>query len=121
MQKSRYKPEEAISTVLELMSEGASKTEVASALGVSRQTLYDWCDPAKTNYHADFKAAVELGETHSQAWWEKQSRTNLHNKDFNGGVYNFMMKARFGYSDAPQQAQAGFVINWPLGKSKLDR
>jgi DNA-binding XRE family transcriptional regulator len=120
MQITRYKPDEMIPVVIDLMKEGASKIEVAAELGVSRQTLYDWCDPAKTNYHADFKSAIELGETFSQAWWEKQSRLNLHNKDFNSGMYNFMMKCRFGYTDT-QQSQAGFVINWPLGKSKLDR
>lgn len=79
---------------IELMAEGASKIEVAVGLGISRETLYDYC-----NKYPEFSDAIKKGESLSEGWWTRQGRINLHNRDFNTGLWFINMKNRFGWRD----------------------
>lgn len=56
-------------TTIDLMSLGASKTQVANDLSVCRKTLYNWSKTIPS-----FAEAIEFGETASQAYWEKMMR-----------------------------------------------
>lgn len=81
--------------LLKLMSEGASYTEVASMMGVWRETLYHWRDR-----HEEFKEAMELGAQLAESWWEYQGRRNIGNKNFNATLFMMHMQNRFGWSRA---------------------
>lgn len=86
-------------SVLKLMSEGYSITEVIAELGVSKSTLYRWA-----NEHKEFKEALQLGIEYAQAWWEKLGREFVVSevrspRKINLGLYVFVMKNRFGYRD----------------------
>lgn len=49
---------------------------------------------------------MEYGRTLSQAFWEKQARVNLANKQFNSSLYAFYMKNKFGWAEKVEtQAQ----------------
>lgn len=61
-----------------MMSDGQSIVEVAAQFKVDRKTILRWI---KT--YPDFKEAVDLGLTLSQAWWEEQGRINLNDSSFN--------------------------------------
>lgn len=81
--------------VIELMAEGASKTEVAARLGLgSKQMLYDYCKK-----YPQFQDAVKKGELLSEAHWEKEARINLYNREFNSTLWYMNMKNRFKWSD----------------------
>lgn len=86
-----YKPEYC-DKVIELGREGASKAEMAHALGASRQTLDNWAAA-----HPEFLDAVKEATELSQGWWESQGRKATFGAmpGFNATSYIFNMKNRF--------------------------
>lgn len=90
---TKYKPE-FCSKIIEMMSEGASKKEVAASFGVSRQNMLAW-----EKIHPEFGEAVTRAEELCEAWWEKQGRINIHNKEFNHVLWYMNMKNRFSWRD----------------------
>jgi hypothetical protein len=102
---TEYNGEEHCKIAIDLMSEGASITEVAAEIGVERKTLYNWMDK-----HPDFLHAIKRGEELSQAWWEKQGRTNLKDQAFSYTGWYMNMKNRFKWSDRLSTEQAVTVL-----------
>lgn len=80
--------------VLSHMAEGASKKEIIAELGIGSQLFYDLAEREE-----EFSNTIKKGTELSEAWWEKQGRTNLHNKSFNSTLWYMNMKNRFGWSD----------------------
>lgn len=84
--------------VIELMSEGASKTEVSAALGIHWDTFCDW-----QRNNVEFSYAIKKGEKLSEAWWQRIARENLiaHPKgpQLNATLWYMNMKNRFGWRD----------------------
>lgn len=78
--------------VIELGREGASKAEMAFALGVARNTLDNW---AAT--HPEFLSAVKEAVSLAQGWWEAEGRKAVFGAKpgFNATAYIFTMKNRF--------------------------
>lgn len=86
-------------TAIELMEEGASKTEVCAALDICWDTMIDWCNTESTRFKPAFSEAIKKGTRLSQAWWEKQGRKNLSEPKFNYIGWFMNMKNRFRKSD----------------------
>lgn len=84
--------------IVEIMKDGASIEEVAAEFGVTKVTLYEWCDK-----HVEFFNAKKRAEELSKAWWVKQGRTQLGNKDFSYTGWYMNMKNRFKWSDRQEQ------------------
>jgi len=82
------------SKIVDLMREGASKTEVAALLDISRDTMNRW---EKDN--EEFSDAIKRGSELSQAWWELQGRIALRDKSFSYTGWYMNMKNRFGWKD----------------------
>ncbi len=102
-----------LETTIALMSQGASKVEVAAELGITRDTLYEW-----VGSNEEFSDTIKMGETLSQAWWEKKARLSLDGGQFNTALWFINMKNRFGWQNTPQTnnqggeiAQVPFVVN----------
>lgn len=89
-----------------LMNAGASKVEVAAELGIHRDTLHEWC---KSNL--EFSDAIKRGEFRSQAWWERQGRISLKDKEFNSTLWIMNVKNRFreDWSDKTEVNHTGAV------------
>lgn len=80
---------------IELMREGASRTEVAAELGMgSRDTIPKYCEK-----YPEFDSAIKKGKLLSQSWWEKKGRKNVDNKEFNSTLWYMNMKNRFKWRD----------------------
>ena len=90
---TKYKSEYC-EKVVELMSKGMSKNEVAANLGVDQVTLYNWADK-----HIPFFKAIKRGEQLSLAWWESEGRRSLREKEFNHVLWYMNMKNRHGWRD----------------------
>ena len=62
-----YRPEYC-DEVIKLMKEGFSFAACAGAIGVSRDTLYEW-----TKVHPEFSDTKSIGDAATQFWWERRN------------------------------------------------
>ena len=89
---TKYRPH-FCNKVIDLMAEGASKKELAIELGVSPWSVSDW-----EKRHPEFHQAIRIGEMLSEAWWMREGRRNIHNKEFNAVLFMMNMANRFGWT-----------------------
>ena len=87
--------------VIELGRQGFSECEISAEINVPRTTMRSWCD-----VHPLFSSSLTRAKELEQAFWEKEARTNLKDKDFNANLWNKSMSARFKaeYGDKLQLA-----------------
>lgn len=79
-----------------------------SKISVSRATIYKWVEK-----FPEFAEAKEIGEAHSQLFWEKLAIDHVVTADkvsLNASVWIFNMKNRFGWRDK-QKDEADVVVN----------
>lgn len=91
-------------TVVELGGQGKSHAQIAAALGVSRQSLYEWA-----SVHPEFSVAITHARDLALAWWEDQAQTNLATSGFNASLWSRSMAARFpaDYTERKQTELTG--------------
>jgi hypothetical protein len=94
--------EEYCQLAINLMSEGASITEVAAECGVWKSTIYEWIGK-----HPEFSDSIKKGMELCEAWWEKQGRANLNSKEFQAALWYMNMKNRFKWADKQQIEHSG--------------
>lgn len=86
--------------------QGMGRAEMAAELGITRQTLNEWCS---TN--PEFSDAVKRALDLSQAWWERKGREGAIGMvdGFNATGYIFQMKNRFRdeWSDTHKTEHSG--------------
>lgn len=108
---SKYDPNYC-GKVVSLMSKGLSKDAVAGKLGISRDTLYEWCQT-----HEEFSDSIKTGEAKSRYYWEKIGIDGMLGKvkGFHPAVWIFIMKNRFGWRDNLniQQEKAEMIQTMP--------
>lgn len=85
--------------IIDLMKNGASIVEVCVELGISRETFYDWKNPNSERFNQNFSDTVTRGMELAEAWFEKQGRLNLSNREFNARLFQFISGNRFGWSE----------------------
>ena len=95
--------------IVALMSEGASIVEVAAEIGVSRETIYQRCDPQSPYYDSEFSDTIKKGKELCEAWWMSTGRKALKAKDFNAALWYMNMKNRFGWSDSQKVEHTGAI------------
>lgn len=117
---SKYDPEKMIPRLLELMSGGASIVEVCANLGISRPTFYAWLDDEGKK---EFKEAFEAGELLSQAWWEREGRIALRDREFNSSLWYMNMKNRFNWADKQELMgkNGGAIETREIGEEEADK
>lgn len=92
-----YDPSWMLVVVLCLMGAGASKVELVAALGITEETLSDWCKVESDRYKPIFAETVALGERLSAGWWQQCGRQRVGDKNFNTVLWTFNMANRFGW------------------------
>ena len=104
---TKYRPE-MCQSVINLMKEGASLIEVAADIGINADTLHTW---RKSN--TEFSDAVKIGMQLSEAWWMREGREALRDRDFNYTGWYMNMKNRHGWADkVEKKEQHDIHISW---------
>ena len=81
------------------MAEGASLVEVAAEIGINRDTIYERCNPDSPTYDKEFSDTIKKGKELCAAWWEREGRKGLKDKQFNATLWYMNMRNRFGWHD----------------------
>lgn len=81
-------------TIEKMMSEGAGRDEVTAELGISNDLFTRFFKEEK-----EFSEAIKRGVEKCYAWWLKQGRVNLQNRQFNYVGWYMNMKNRFQWRD----------------------
>ncbi len=84
-----YKPEYC-GQVIELGKAGKSVVQMACALDVHKDSLYEWA-----KVHPAFSDAFTRARQHSQDWWETKGQGGLETSGFNASLWSRSMAARF--------------------------
>lgn len=93
-------------TVLALMSNGASQAEVKAKLSLSNDLF-----SRLIKDEIEFSETIKKGMLLREAWWEKKGRENLENKNFSPVLWYMNMKNRFGWKDKQEVEHSG-KISW---------
>lgn len=91
---TKYEPDYIIPIMDNLMKLGANIEEVCAELDIHKDTFYEWI-----KVHHEFSDAVKIAKQYSEAWWLKNGRENLTNKDFSPTLFYMNMKNRFNWAD----------------------
>jgi hypothetical protein len=112
-------------TVIELMSEGASKAEVCLELMCDFNSFLNW-----QKEYPDFLQAVKRGTSLSKGKWEQMGRKAAFGDldGFNATSWIFNMKNRFGkidelgerWSDKQEVDHSGGIALTDMGDEELD-
>jgi len=86
---TKYKPEYC-ERIIELGKQGYSYAEIAADLEVDKASLYDWAAA-----HEEFSTALRAAKTYEQAWFEREARSNMKNRDFNANLWYRSAASRF--------------------------
>jgi hypothetical protein len=92
-----YKPEYC-DKLVKHMAEGFSFEAFGGVVGCAASTLYVW-----EKLHPEFKDAKREGVSKSMQFWELTLKAGILGriKGFSASCLIFLLKNRFGYSDAP--------------------
>lgn len=80
--------------LIEFYRQGYSDAEVAAEMKITVKEYYSQIAENQT-----FAKLVEFGRTLSLAYWEKQARLNINNKQFNTPLWAFYMKNKHNWAD----------------------
>lgn len=88
--------------MIKLSKQGASIVELSVELGICRDTFY-----ALSEREPKFSDTVKICKQYCEAWWMKQGRTQLENKDFSYTGWYMNMKNRFKWTDRQETTHEG--------------
>lgn len=86
---SDYRPE-FCDLLPELGRQGKSVVQIACALDVHKDTIYEW-----VKVYPEFSDAFTRARQLSQDWWESKGQAGLDSGGFNASLWSRSMAARF--------------------------
>jgi len=100
--------------ILALYSKGCSDYETMFEMRLhSRLFKQLMADP-------EFAEVIEYGRLASRAFWERQGRINLENRDFNAQLYKLNVENRLGWSSKTSNYEADTDLEKSLNNDELE-
>lgn len=93
-------PDDWKEAVVALYSQGGSDKEIKALIHSWRGTFSNDLWDRWLKDEIEFSETIKRGRILSEAWWEKQGRSNLTSKEFNATLWYMNMKNRFGWADS---------------------
>jgi hypothetical protein len=106
-------PEKWYLEILSLYEEGASDVEVKALIYSWRGSFSNDLWERWLRDYEEFSEIIKTGKLLSEAWWQKEGRTNLRTKDFSYTGWYMNMKNRFGWVDRQNVEQNTIVSVQP--------
>jgi len=115
----KYDPINHPQLFIQMASEGYSPQEIAAGIGISMDTIKEWCET-----YVLFDQAYRIGQTAHEAYYISKGRRNLTNKDFQTALYKYLtMNNGLGWSDkvdSRSQVQGQFGVLLVPGEMGVD-
>lgn len=84
----------------EALREGLSIRRFCYKYDIGKTTFYNWL-----KIHEELRDTFEDYHFHSESVWEEKGINNLENKNFNVGLYKFLMANNFEWTDKKEVNQ----------------
>ena len=130
MAKKAHRPKEDISSlpkewyneVLNLYLQGGSDVEVKAMIYKWRGSFSNDLWERWIKEEPQFSETIKTGKLLANAWWMKQGRIRLKDREFNYTGWYMQMKNRYGWADRQQTDVTTdgekITINWNEDKDK---
>lgn len=102
-----------------MYAQGASDVEVKCEISEMRGSISNDLWERWMKEEPIFSETIKRGKRLSHAWWERNGRLNLENKEFNYTGWYMNMKNRFGWKDKNETEHSGNIAlrNWAVQKA----
>ena len=107
-------PADWYSVVLDAYENGASDVEVKAWIYKQRGSFSNDLWERWMKEEPQFSETIKVGKMLSEAWWSKEGRINLKDKDFSFTGWYMNMKNRFGWKD---KTENDTTLRMPDGKA----
>lgn len=94
MTNSKFDPLKHPLQYIKLSQQGMADVEIAAEFGVGVHTMQKWAEKFE-----DFYEAYKIGRDLYEAWWLKEGKRNLNNRNYNTNLFKFLTSNKIGFSE----------------------